>query len=313
MDVFSGEVLLQDFETAYRQISHGEAIQLPSKTTSVKQWSERLTRYAQSPDLRQELDYWLAQPWTQVPPLPVDYPDGKMNNTIASTRNVYLALSAEETTILLQDVPRLYDSQVMSALLMALTQAVTRWTGGDWLEATVIGLGRDVIPGAGDIDLLRTIGWLAMGGVLILKRPETHDPAEALQSIEAQLVHIPNRGYGYPLLVNLSGDKGIAEKLRPLRKDEINFNYLGRIDQSGSESSFRLAPESIGPSENMLNRRFNLVFVGVFIFGGQLMTNWQYSENVHKYATIEKVAQNFIEALRSLVTLCQASSNQKKD
>jgi hypothetical protein len=45
---------------AYRQLSLGELVRLPPKTTSLEQWSEMLTAYAQSPELRQEMDYWLT-------------------------------------------------------------------------------------------------------------------------------------------------------------------------------------------------------------------------------------------------------------
>jgi len=40
----------------------GEAVQLPLKTTSFKQWSEFLQEYAHSPGLQQECDYWVRPP-----------------------------------------------------------------------------------------------------------------------------------------------------------------------------------------------------------------------------------------------------------
>jgi non-ribosomal peptide synthase protein (TIGR01720 family) len=39
---------------------------------------------------------------------------------------------------------------------------------------------------------------------------------------------------------------------------------------------------------------------------GQLQLNWTYSENVHRRATIEKLAQEFIKALQTLVAHCQS-------
>jgi len=52
--------------------SRGEAIHLPPKTTSFKQWAERLQEYAQSAELQQEQDYWLAERRKPVARLPVD-------------------------------------------------------------------------------------------------------------------------------------------------------------------------------------------------------------------------------------------------
>ncbi|MBW4649606.1 MAG: AMP-binding protein [Kastovskya adunca ATA6-11-RM4] len=76
VDGVSWRILLEDFQTAYEQLSRGEAIALPSKTTSFKHWAERLRDYAHSEAVQQEQDYWLAQARTSVPRLPVDYVGG---------------------------------------------------------------------------------------------------------------------------------------------------------------------------------------------------------------------------------------------
>src|SRR5262249_10978106 len=96
VDSVSWRILLEDFQTAYQQLSRGEAIRLPSKTTSFKQWAQQLMKYAQSAELRQELDYWLAEPRTRLSLLPTDYPGGA--NTEASARTISVSLSTEETT-----------------------------------------------------------------------------------------------------------------------------------------------------------------------------------------------------------------------
>src|SRR5574341_1552775 len=109
---------------AYQQFSAGKVVQLQPKTTSFKHWAERLTAYAQSAELRQELPYWLATPRAQVGRLPVDSPGGA--NTVASARTVSVSLSTEETDALLQEVPRAYQTQINDVLLTALAQAFVR-------------------------------------------------------------------------------------------------------------------------------------------------------------------------------------------
>jgi len=54
VDGVSWRILLEDLQQAYQQLSQGEAVQLPLKTTSFKQWSEFLQEYAHSPGLQQE-------------------------------------------------------------------------------------------------------------------------------------------------------------------------------------------------------------------------------------------------------------------
>ena len=59
VDALSWPILLQDFEAAYSQLKRGAAVKLPCKTTSIKQWADRLHKYRRSESLRQAADYWL--------------------------------------------------------------------------------------------------------------------------------------------------------------------------------------------------------------------------------------------------------------
>ena len=108
VDSVSWRILLSDLQMAYQQLSAGQMIRLPPKTTSFKHWAERLTAYAPSAELRQELTYWLAVPCAQVGRLPVDYPGDA--NTVAWARTVSVSLSTAETHALLQEVPKAYQT-----------------------------------------------------------------------------------------------------------------------------------------------------------------------------------------------------------
>ncbi|PFO61644.1 non-ribosomal peptide synthetase, partial [Bacillus cereus] len=58
VDGVSWRILLEDIETGYEQAINGEEIQLPQKTDSFKLWAEQLTRYANSPEMEKEREYW---------------------------------------------------------------------------------------------------------------------------------------------------------------------------------------------------------------------------------------------------------------
>jgi NRPS condensation-like uncharacterized protein len=155
VDGVSWRILLEDLQTIYQQLSRKEAIKLPPKTTSFKQWAKRLMEYAHSGALQQELGYWLAASRTRAYRLPVDYPEG--TNTEASARTVSVSLTAEETKALLQEVPKAYRTQINDVLLTALVQAFSRWTGAQSLLLDLEGHGREEI--FEDVDLSRTVGW----------------------------------------------------------------------------------------------------------------------------------------------------------
>lgn len=302
VDGVSWRILVEDLQATYEQLERGEAIKLPSKTTSFKQWSEQLREYA-SAAVQQELDYWLAEPRKQVSRLPVDYPAGV--NTVASARLMLIALSVAETKVLLQEVPATYRTQINDVLLTALVQAFAQWTGERSLLVNLEGHGREEI--FDNVDLSRTVGWFTSIFPVLLDLGEASHPGEALKAVKEQLRGIPNRGIGYGMLRYLSGNTEIVEQLRSLPQAEVVFNYLGQFDQTLSESSlFKLAQESSGQAYSLRDNRSELLNINGFVVSGQLQLNWMYSEVVHRRATIEELAQRFVEALRSIIAHCQS-------
>jgi amino acid adenylation domain-containing protein/non-ribosomal peptide synthase protein (TIGR01720 family) len=303
VDGVSWRIVLEDLYMAYEQLRCGQAVRLPPKTTSFRQWAERLTAYARAGGLRDELDYWLAAARRRGSRLPVDFPGGV--NTVASARTVTVALSAEETRALLREVPAAYRTQINEVLLTALAQAWAQWSGAGMLLVDVEGHGRE--PLFDDVDLSRTVGWFTSLFPVWLEVGATAAPGAALQTVKEQLRRIPNRGMGYGVLRYLSGDTAIVEQLRALPPAEVSFNYLGQGDQVWTEAAlFGLARESSGPARSPRGRRRYLLEIDGGVMDGQLQFAWTYSAQVHRRATIERLAQGFLEALRWLIAHCQS-------
>ena len=234
----------------------------------------------------------------------MDFPERKDANTTASECTVKVELSPEETRELLQEVPTVYNTQINDVLLTALVQSFSRWTGIRSLLIDLEGHGREEI--FEDVDLSRTVGWFTTSFPVLLSL-EADDPVEALRSIKEQLRCIPNNGIGYGLLRHLSGDADIAEQLRALPQPQINFNYLGQLDQIQRGSSlFGLARESVGAERDLKGGRPHLLEIVGCVIGGCLQMDWLYSEDVYRGATIEALAQNFVQALRSLIVDCHS-------
>ncbi|MEQ8997813.1 MAG: amino acid adenylation domain-containing protein [Coleofasciculus sp. B1-GNL1-01] len=301
VDGVSWRILLEDLQSAYQQLSQGKEIQLSPKTTSFKYWAERLREYAQSEALQQELDYWLRESRRQIAHIPVDFPEG--DNTVAKARNVSVALSKEETQALLQEVPAAYQTQINDVLLTALVQAFAQWTGVYSLLIDLEGHGREEI--FDDVDLSRTVGWFTTIFPVLLDIEESASPGDALKTIKEQLRSIPNRGIGYGVLRYLKGEETTSWQHQP--QAEIAFNYLGQTDQVFQESSlFVPAREPSGQALSLRGSRSHLLDINGIVAGGQLRLDWTYSEAIHQRATIENLAQSFIEALRSLIAHCQS-------
>jgi len=305
VDGVSWRILLEDFSTAYQQLSQGDTIVLPQKTTSFKQWAERVTEYALSEVLLTELEeYWLATERWDVKPLPVDFSSNIQANTVASSAQIKVSLSIEHTQSLLNQVPPVYHTQINEVLLAALVQSFAQWTGQATLLIDLEGHGRETL--FEDIDLSRTVGWFTSLFPVFLDLGQKVIPSEGelLKSIKEQLRQLPQRGIGYGLLRYLNPNT--ASRLSALPPAQVSFNYLGQFQQTLSTTPFLgHAKESSGIAHSMLGQRTHLIDINGLLHDGQLQMTWTYSQQVHKQSTIECLAQDFIKALQALIVHCQ--------
>lgn len=304
VDGVSWRILLEDFQTAYQQLERGLAVQLPRKTTSFKEWAERLVEYAQSPVLKQESRYWLGTAWRQAPKLPLDFPENASANPQGAARTVSVSLSREETRALLQEIPTVYRTMINDVLLAALGGAFARWTGAQHLLLDLEGHGREELePG---VDLSRTVGWFTTIFPVLLDLAEIERPDAALKSVKEQLRRIPNKGIGYGLLRYLCQDKSVIDKTS-WPQAEVSFNYLGQFDQALSTTTiFRRAERANGPARSPRGRRAHLLEVSGIVVDGHLQMNWTYGEHIHRRETIERLAADFLDALRGIIVHCQS-------
>ncbi len=301
IDNVSWWILLSDLDTAYQQLTRSEAIQLPHKTSSYKQWAERLTEFARSAAQRQDAAYWLAESRGQEIRLPLDNDSG--DNTGGSAGLVSVSLDLEETRALLHEAPQVYRTVVNDMLLTALLQAFARWTGEQALLIDLEDHGREAI--FQDLDLSRTVGSFRAVYPMLLEL-EGSD-GEALKSIKEQLRQVPRGGISYGLLRYLAGEAEIAERLRELPQAEVKFSYLGQFDQVLPESSpFTPSRKTIGRYGSPMGNRSYLLEINGVVHHGRLQLDWSYSENVHRRTTVELLAQDFVKALQELIAHCRS-------
>ena len=297
-DGVSWGILLEDLQKVYAQLSRGEKVWLGPKTSSFKQWAERLKEYAGSVAL--ESNYWLNALGRKVLRLPLDY---QGHNVAASAQSVLVKLDAEETSALLKQVLAAYRMQIDEVLLTAAAQSFKRWIGQPLL-VDLEGRGREDLML--ELNLTRTVGCLRSVYPALLDADDEATPGEALNSMKEQLRGIPGKGIGYGLLRYLSGDDAAA-RLRALPAAEVSFKYLGQLSETIMNlPMFCLAKESAGPSQSPRGRRGYLIEINGGIFDDQLQMSWTYSERLHRRSTIEQLADSFVEALRNLIAHCQS-------
>jgi amino acid adenylation domain-containing protein/non-ribosomal peptide synthase protein (TIGR01720 family) len=301
VDGVSWRILLEDLQTACERLRRGEAVELAAKTTSFKQWAERIGAYARSGALQEELPHWHATSSAACRHVPVDFPGG--SNTEASARVVSVSLDAEETRALLQQVPSVYHTKINDVLLAALAATLTRWCGGPDIVIDLEGHGREELPEG--LDVSRTVGWFTALFPVRLDLGGVAGPGEQLKSIKEQLRAVPGQGLGYGLLRYLGGDAQVAAQLRAAPTPDVAFNYLGQFDQSLPPGSLlSLLAQAAGPTHSPRARRPHVIEIDGLIAGTRLRFDWSYSESLHRRDSVQQQAQAFLEALRALIRHC---------
>jgi non-ribosomal peptide synthase protein (TIGR01720 family) len=281
-----------------------DEIRLAAKTTSYKEWAERLREYARGDEVKEQGEYWgeVAGRARQVKRLPVDHEEGE--NTVGAARAVEVSLTREETAGLLSEVPAVYRTEINEVLLTALVTALGRWTGQGQVLVELEGHGREEI-GEG-VDVTRTVGWFTTFYPVVLEVSEGAAVGAALKVVKEEVRGVRGRGLGWGLLRWLSGEE--EEGTRAMETEaELSFNYLGQLDQMFSESSpFSLARESVGAERSPHGRRSYLLDIMGSVFDGQLRMSWTYDTDTHRRETIEQLAEDFVSALRKLIAHCQS-------
>jgi amino acid adenylation domain-containing protein/non-ribosomal peptide synthase protein (TIGR01720 family) len=299
-DIGSWTVLLDDLDAAYRQLRAGQPIRLQPKTTSVRQWADRLAERAK--DMPQdERAYWLERQVRQDPPLPRDFLDG--TNLWDSVRQTRFDMTADESRLLLQEVPRAYGVQIDGILMTAILLAFERWTGQRTLGFQAVGHGKE--PLWDDVDLTRTVGWFNVIFPDAVDLGEARTPVEALRLVNQQLRRIPNGGLGYGILRYLSDDPQTVERIKARPYPEVFFNYLGP-DVAAELQTFEKQVAFNGYPEDRRTRRLATFMIHAHVQNGVLLVKWDYSKNLHRAETVERLSRDAQEILRDFLADYQA-------
>lgn len=295
IDGVSWRILLEDIEKLYKSRLEEE---LPLKTTSFKEWSERLNNYAGQTPV--DIDYWENIDSSKIRSLTKKKVE---DNYLRDHRKLSIALDDEQTKVLLTEANRAYGTEVNDVLLSALTLALSEVFDIDNVLLMMESYGREEI--IEDINLTRTIGWFTSMYPVFLERQEGIE--NTLKGVKQSLQKISSKGinYGIARYINRNG------KLKSL-KPEVSFNYLGQFDNPGSEKDSILGAcdEEYGMSINENNRHDYLMDFSGMVVEGKLKFLIGYSEKYIDEYTAQKTVEHFKKSLVDVLVHCK---NKLKD
>ncbi|AGC45639.1 amino acid adenylation domain-containing protein [Myxococcus stipitatus DSM 14675] len=293
VDAVSWRILVEDLESGYTHLAEGRPAVLPPKTTSFQEWGQRLRTHAASPAILSEAPYWRQTTSAAAPLLPIQ---ASAPNTQALEQRLAFHLEAEETRLLLQEVPGAWRARIDDVLLTALGQALT---GQPEAVIHVEGHGREEL--FADVDLSRTVGWFTSLVPFRIHLPERGTTGDALRAVRDARQRRTHHGIGFGLLQSLAPPE-VAEGLREQSVPEVTFNYLGQLDTALAASRlFAWGSESTGPLAAPTGTRLRELEIIASVLGGRLQLTFGYGARRLDEVTVRALAERLLQHLRTLI------------
>ncbi|KAF0818519.1 Polyketide synthase module protein [Bacillus sp. ZZV12-4809] len=304
VDGYSWRIILEDLHNIYGQLDVKGEVQLPAKSISFKEWSEKLYEFANSTKLKNEVEYWKEQIPPSLDPIPIDFKNGPNDEKSANTLSY--TLTANDTDYLLHKIHDSFNTRVDDILLSGLSQTLGNWSGKTLVDLE--GHGRT--PLLKEHDTSRTVGWFTCVYPMVLGDLHSNNQTDGLiMQTKERYRNIPNSGVGFEILQYLSSEEIRSEiLLKP--KAQISFNYLGQSRQIFKDkNTFKISDVNSGIARDLKGLRSHLIDIDCMIVNGQLRIDWKYSENTHKKETIDTLANEYINRLREIIHFCKSVHN----
>lgn len=290
VDGISWRILLEDFAKAYVQRINGEDIGFPQKTSSYKDWAEKLLQYAQSDKLQKEKEYWESIVRADINSMPRRHKTSMDKVKFIKDQSVILS---EEETEKVKNASNTLNISMEGILLSAIGLSFKKCTGVDKLLVDLEGHGRQDIDN--DINITRTVGWFtSLYPVILDSGSEVY--IDCLKKVNDMLKGLPNKGFGYSVLKFLTTDT----QTNPINLDfkaDVCFNYLGEFDQDINTELFSISHLFSGKAvceENPVVYSFD---INSIIIENKLRVNINY--NQYQYA--EQEVAVFAEACKQYI------------
>jgi amino acid adenylation domain-containing protein/non-ribosomal peptide synthase protein (TIGR01720 family) len=298
-DGASWRIILQDFETAYRQIANGEEVSL-KPAFQFGAWAERLVEYAAT-----ESNVWTAEMPAEV--IRFDLNGDDRHGTATES---CLSFAPEQTAKILESA-KTFNTSVEEVLLAALTIAVRRTSGQNGaLVVDLEGHGRIAPAGLEDCNLSRSVGWFTALYPVAFNPATAATAGTVLAGVKETLRNVPNGGIGYGIARYLQNDPALSATPNA----QICFNYLGKIPAFGASPKpvrgktlpLWHNPYPVRLEQDAANVRPHALDIYGFVVGDRLETGWRYSPQVFSAERLAVLQEAFRAGLDEIAAGEQA-------
>ena len=294
MDVISWKIFWLEFELLYQRFEVESNPTLSTLPTSFKTWTQVLRQYADSAVVEKDIQQWIQQPWSEVPPLPKDLTDGHNLNTNRSAKVVRFSLSEWQTQNLMRSGT--HELDVEHILISSLATVLAKWQASDLVYFDRLVHGRNL--GLSEFDLSRTLGCLISYAPTLLKVDAGASGSSILLNVAQQMEQLGNSGTSIDLYRYLGSKPELKRRLEKLPKAEVLFNYRGKVDDVLERSSlFGETRTTAGSDHNPEGLRQYSLAIVVDVIERKLEVRCVYSTNINKRESIEAFCSEFLDQL----------------
>jgi amino acid adenylation domain-containing protein/non-ribosomal peptide synthase protein (TIGR01720 family) len=290
VDSVSWRVLLEDLRLAYQQTVRGRAIQLPLKSSSVREWVSRLSDWASHSLVEEQAAYWSGLSEVATGELVPARAVGA--GTVGAARSFTVTLDPQGTAEFIRRTAAA-GSRVDAVLLTALLLAARRRD----ILVDVESHGRE-LPWD-ELELSRTVGWFTSIHPLRLRIPEDSDAWTAVHAVTRDVRSVPTNGVGYGALSYLCPDREAISGLAGLPERQLLFNYLGRYAEPPTDALFAPLDEVSGDLAADLPRSHPLDLVAR-VQHDVLALHWTFSPDRHSESDLRHLADEHLQQVVSL-------------
>ncbi|MCK4258179.1 MAG: amino acid adenylation domain-containing protein [Halanaerobiales bacterium] len=292
VDGVSWRILLEDLETQYNS---NLQTKLPLKTTSFKEWSQRLVNYAQSEEI--EIGYWNQIDLEKITSISKNQGEP---NYFKDFTLLLIQLDKIQTEQLLTKTSAGYNTGINDILLSGLTLAFSEAFDLEQILLNTEGHGREeIFP---EVNLGRTVGWFtSLYPVYFEKQTGIED---TIKYVKESLRRIPNKGLNFGLARYLKNNPYLKNF-----KSEVCFNYLGQFADEFSQNDvtgrlLRGASESSGSSTHGQNEHPYLIEINGLIIDGKLQFSLLYNQKLVDIDKMRKLHKLYGKYLQEIIEHC---------
>lgn len=291
VDIVSWQIIIDDFETAIKEISTGKSITIDTKTNSIKDWTEYLTAYANNVS-NKELAYWQSQ-ITPVPALPFD----KANPTIIEEDDIVLMHFSlnELTTKTLVEANQALNTKTEELIITAFIAAIGNWSGHQEIVISLERHGRETT--GSQLNVSKTVGWFTSQFPLQFAYQSNRPIDDQIISTKEKIRGIPNGGIGYGCLHYLKNAFGDIDN------PEIIFNFLGTQTRSQSNNAIKTTWLTKKLRDSRSERHYKLE-LNLIIIDNVLSGSLSFGKNVHEVETIHALMDDLKKQIQAICEYC---------